>query len=310
MENTIMNAEVFAEWFRRQGHKVIQTESSYWVNFGPEVYQAFPYHHLISSSDKELNDLFKREKVIGLRFSTPIESNQGYTSYHVISNQKNYDISLLERRTRQNIRKGLTNCQVEQIPLSRLAKEGLHIIKDTVIRQKRHPNGREERWMDLCSSAYDLPGFEAWGALVDNVLAGFLLTFQMEDWCYFLYQYSLKDFLTARINNALCYTVTKNFLDRPQIKSILYSLESLDASDNVDEFKFRMGYVAKPVRQKILFHPWLQFAMNGMSCKVIDLFRRCSPHNSFLAKTEGMLRSYREQQNLIKTRKLIIDRKS
>jgi hypothetical protein len=100
-----MNVEVFAEWFRRQGHKVLQSESSYWVNFGPGVYQAFPYHHLITSSNKELNDLFKTRKVIGLRYSTPLESNQGYTSYHVTSKQKNYDFSLLERRTRQNIRK-------------------------------------------------------------------------------------------------------------------------------------------------------------------------------------------------------------
>jgi len=282
-----MNAEVFAEWFRRQGHKVLHTESSYWVNFGPGVYQAFPYHRLINSSDKEIAELFTSRQVIGIRYSAPLESNQGYTSYHVITNQKNYDISLLERRTRQNIRKGLKNFQVEQIPLSRLAEEGLHIIKDTVVRQKRHPNAREERWMDLCSAAYDLPGFEAWGALVGNVLTGFLLTFQMEDWCYFLYQYSLSDFLSARINNALCYTVTKNFIDRPQIKSILYTIESLDASDNVDTFKFRMGYVAKPVRQRIVFHPCLRFAMNGISCKVIDLLRRCRPHNSFFNQNRG-----------------------
>jgi hypothetical protein len=290
-----MNADVFAEWFRRQGHNVLQTESSYWVNFGPGVYQAFPYHHVITSSDEELTKLFKRRKVIGLRYSTPVESDQGSISYHVICNQKNYDISMLDSRTRQNIRRGLKNCQVEQIPLSRLAEEGFFLIKDTVARQKRHPNAREERWMDLCSSAYDLPGFEAWGALVDNVLTGFLLTFQMEDWCYLLYQYCLSDFLPDRINNALCYNVTKNFIDRPQVTSILYSLQSLDAPMSVDEFKFRMGYVAKPVRQRIVFHPWLQSVMNDNSWKVLDLLKRCLPRNSLLSKTEGMLRSYRNE---------------
>jgi hypothetical protein len=79
-----MKAEVFAEWFRRQGHKVLQTESSYWVNFGPGVYQAFPYHYLINPSDKEIADLFKRAKAIGLRYSAPLENNQGCTSYHAI----------------------------------------------------------------------------------------------------------------------------------------------------------------------------------------------------------------------------------
>jgi hypothetical protein len=295
-----MNAEVFTEWFRRQGHKVLQTESSYWVNFGPGVYQAFPYHYLINPSDKEIADLFKKAKVIGLRYSAPLESNQGSKSYHAILNQKNYDISILDHRTRQNIRRGIKNCRIEQIPLSRLAEEGLILIKDTVVRQNRNPNSREENWNRLCASAHDLPGFEAWGALVGNLLTGFLLTFQMEDWCYMLYQYCLSEFLPARINNALCYIVTKNFIDRPDIKSILYSLQSLDAPSTVDEFKFRMGYIAKPVRQRIVLHPRLQIVMNGTFSKLIGLLKRCLPGNSLVAKTEGMLRFYQEQEKLTK----------
>jgi hypothetical protein len=295
-----MNAEVFTEWFRRQGHKVLQTESSYWVNFGPGVYQAFPYHYLINPSDKEIADLFKKAKVIGLRYSAPLESNQGSKSYHAILNQKNYDISILDHRTRQNIRRGIKNCRIEQISLSRLAEEGLILIKDTVVRQNRNPNSREENWNRLCASAHDLPGFEAWGALVGNLLTGFLLTFQMEDWCYMLYQYCLSEFLPARINNALCYIVTKNFIDRPDIKSILYSLQSLDAPSTVDEFKFRMGYIAKPVRQRIVLHPRLQIVMNGTFSKLIGLLKRCLPGNSLVAKTEGMLRFYQEQEKLTK----------
>jgi hypothetical protein len=293
-----MNAEVFAEWFRRQGHKVLQTESSYWVNFGPGVYQAFPYHYLINPSDKEIADLFKRAKAIGLRYSAPLENNQGCPSYHVILNQKNYDISILDNRTRQNIRRGLKNCRIEQISLSRLAEEGLLLIKDTVVRQNRKPNSREENWNRLCASAYNLPGFEAWGALVGNQLAGFLLTFQMEDWCCMLYQYCLNEFLPARINNALCYTVTKNFIERPDIKSILYTIQSLDAPSTVDEFKFRMGYISKPVRQRVMLHPWLRIVANGSSSKLIDLAKRCLPGNSLIAKGEGMLRFYQKQQKL------------
>ncbi len=292
-----MNAEIFAEWFRRQGHKVLQTESSYWVNFGPGVYQAFPYHYLINPSDKEITDLFKRGKVIALRYSTPLVNNQGCTSYHAIYNQVNYDISMLDQRTRQNIRKGQKNCRVEQIPVSQLAEEGEPLIKATAVRQKRHLNSREENWKNICSSAYDLPGFEAWGALVGNVLTGFLLTFQMEDWCYLLYQYCLSEFLPKRINNALCYIVTKNFIDRPNIRSILYSLQSLDAPCTVDEFKFRMGYIAHPVRQRIALHPKLQFFMNDTFCKVIDLLKRCLPRNSLLSKTAGMLHFARNSKD-------------
>ena len=43
-----MNSETFAEWLRRQGHRVYRTASSYWYEAGPRVLQAFPLslgHH-------------------------------------------------------------------------------------------------------------------------------------------------------------------------------------------------------------------------------------------------------------------------
>jgi hypothetical protein len=132
-----------------------------------------------------------------------------------------------------------------------------------------------------------------------------LLTFQMEDWCYMLYHYSLSEFLPARIDNALYYIVTKNIIDRPDIKSILYTIQSLDASATVDDFKFRMGYIAKPVPQRIVLHPWLKIVMNGTSYKLIDLLKRCLPGNSLVAKTEGMLRFYQEQEKLTKKQSLL-----
>ena len=52
-----MNAENFSEWQRRQKHKVIRTKSSYWYEASPHVFQAFPFHWVITPSEKEVNDL-------------------------------------------------------------------------------------------------------------------------------------------------------------------------------------------------------------------------------------------------------------
>ena len=156
-----MNAEVFAEWLRRQGYRVIRTPSSYWFEASSRVYQAFPYHWVIEPSERELNDLLLQQNAIALRYSTPLTVPQGKVSYHVVCEDPAYDLPLLPRQTRQNVRKGLEYAHVEPIPLPRLATEGWRLRLDTLNRQGREAAESEAWWHRLCMSAEDLPGFEA-----------------------------------------------------------------------------------------------------------------------------------------------------
>jgi hypothetical protein len=287
-----MNPEIFAEWLRRQGHQVIRTPSSYWYDAGPRVYQAFPYHWLIEPEEQELRALTTRHRIAALRYSTPLEAPYGCASYHVVYTDPTYEIENLDRRSRQNIRKGLKNCRVEPITFERLAEEGWLLEKDTMDRQGRHGSQTQADWERRCQAAGDLPGFEAWGALVDDKLAASLLTFQMGDWCEMLYQECHRDHLGDRVNNALTYIVTNTMLLRPQIQAVFYALHSLDAPSSVDEFKFRMGFHARPVRQRVVFHPWLQPLAGTWSQRAANRLLQRDPGSAFLAKAEGMLRFY------------------
>ena len=285
-----MNPETFAEWLRRQGNQVVRTGSSYWYEASSRVYQAFPYHWLIQPAEDELSNFLRQEQAIGLRYSTPIEAPYGCISYHAIYDAETYTIEGLDRRSRQNIRKGLKNCTVEQISLERLAEEGWQLELDTQHRQGSQAKQDEQAWRQRYLAAADLPGFEAWGALVDGQLAATLLTFQMEDCCEMLSQQCLREFLNARVNNALTFVVTETMVNRPGINSIFYALHSLDAPASVDEFKFRMGYRAKPVRQRVVFHPWIDPLVNGTLHKAVLGLAQRYPAKRSLAKTEGMLR--------------------
>ncbi len=105
----------------------------------------------------------------------------------------------------------------------------------------------EKPWRRRCMAAADLPGFEAWGALVDGRLVASLLTFQIDDWYELISQQCHRDYLNARVNNALAFVVTQTMISRTGNRSIFYTLQSLDAPASVDDFKFRMGYRPKPV---------------------------------------------------------------
>jgi len=285
-----MNAEIFAEWLRRQGHSVVRTTSSYWYEASPRVYQAFPYHWVIHPREKELSRFLRQKRAIALRYSTPVHSLLGCVSYHAIYDEPSYTLEGLERRSRQNTRKGLKNCCVEPISFERLAEDGWLLEMDTTSRQGRQVAISEGTWRRRCMEAARLPGFEAWGALVDGRLAASLFTFQMEDCCEMIFQQCHRDYLNARVNNALTFVVTQTMINRAGIRSVFYALHSLDAPSSVDEFKFRMGYIAKPVRQRVVFNPLLAPFFNSFTHTVMVRLLRRYPGNHILAKAEGMLR--------------------
>lgn len=285
-----MTPEIFAEWMRRQGHRVVRTASTYWHSQGPGAYQAFPYHWVIQPSSDELLQFMRDHRVLALRYSAPVDGESGCLSYHAVRDDLAYGLKSLSARARHNVRHA--RCEVAPVGFDRLAQEGWALERDTLERQGRNQSASERAWRLKCVAAGDLPGFEAWAALSEGRLAGSLIACQVQDCCYILCQQSRREYLKAFVNNALSFVVTQNLLSRPGVESVLYGLHSLDAPASVDEFKFSMGYRAKPVRQRVAFHPWLSPMMNAASHALLRFVSALRPGHPVLSKAEGMLRFY------------------
>lgn len=287
-----MNAEVFAEWLKRQSHRVVETASGYWSDSGPRVYQSFPYHQLIEPSDEELINLLSQRQLVGLRYSTPLSATEGLLSYHIELSDKDYAIDKLPKKARHDVNRGCEYARIERISMRDLAEKGWLLRFDTLTRQGRVGAEEEEWWRRLCLSADGLPGFEAWAAIHDGQLTAALLAFTSDNCCSILYQQSLSAQLKYGVNNALAYTFTVEAMGRPEIASMFYGLHSLDAPSSVDEFKLRMGYEAKPVRQRVVLHPWVAPAFNRVTHRWIKRVRDGLPNNPTLSKVEGLVRFY------------------
>jgi len=176
--------------------------------------------------------------------------------------------------------------------MSRLASEGWKLRLDNLERQGRTGAETEEWWRRLCLSAQDLQGFEAWGAIHDGQLVASFLAFRCDD-CYTLpFEQSSSAHLESRANNAIFYLITQEAFKRKGVSRVFFCLHSLDGSPGVDEFKFRMGYTAKPVRQRVIFHPLLAPFLNPGTYGVIRRFLDRRPNHPSLSKAEGMLRFY------------------
>jgi hypothetical protein len=291
-----VNASTYVEWLRRQGERVVQTTSSYWQAVGFGVYQAFPYHWLIEPTEQELSQLFFSHHAVAVRYSMPADASNGVLSYHTVCEARGYGFDNLGYRTRKNVRRGLRSCTVEPISFSRLTEEGWGLHEDTLDRQGRDVPVSKEAWRKRFLLAGNLPGFEAWGATVEGRLAAYLVTCQMDECCYLLYQQSGRDHLRECVNNALTFVVTQAIANRSCVRLLFYGMHSLDAPPSMDEFKFHMGYKARGVRQRVAFHPCLSPFVNRASYRVLKQVSEWRPLSRPLSKAEGIIRFYLEGQ--------------
>jgi hypothetical protein len=257
---------------------------------GLRVFQAFPYHRVISPSHEELDILFTHHSAVGLRYSTPWNAPHGIASYHVIYTQHQFPLTSLHKKARYDVRKGMEAARIEPISFDRLESEGWSLRAETLVRQGRPGVETGAEWQTLCRSAQGLQGFEAWGAIVKGRLAASLIAFTGEGCCSILYQQSRTEYLPLGINNALTYVFTNETLKHPGPPYVFYGLHSLDAPPSVDQFKFRMGYRARPVKQSVIFHPSVRPLINCVTHALVRAGLRLRPGNYILSKAEGMLR--------------------
>jgi hypothetical protein len=284
-----LDVETYGEWLRRQGHVVFRTESSYWYDAGPRVLQAFPYQWLIRPSARELRELTLGKGNLVLRYSTPVHAPEGTISYHVVLRSP-YGMEMLRCQARNGIRRGLDHCSVERIPLRRLATEGWALQRDTLERQGRLRSMTQARWERTCLSAEDLPGFEAWAAIVEGQLAATILTARVGDTCFVPCAQADRRFLKMHVNNALFYAASVDLLARDGVREVFFSLHSLDAPESVNEFKFRMGLMARPVRQQVVIHPLARPFANRLVHRTLAAWMALDPNNWLATKAEGVLR--------------------
>jgi hypothetical protein len=153
---------------------------------------------------------------------------------------------------------------------------------------------KQDEWERLCRAADGLPGFEAWGATSKGELAGAVIICRIDDVFNVPYAMSRTAFLNNHVNNAVFYSVSCEMLKREGVSSVFFTVQSLDAPANVDEFKFRMGFQPRAVRQRVDFHPFINPLATSSVHTWVRMTLQRDPSHPFLTKAEGMLRFHVE----------------
>jgi len=286
-----VDATTYTGFLRAIGHRVVPTRSAHWYDANRFFFLSAPPHRVYEPGEDECRAVLHHWPCLGVRFAAPLAA-PGKLSYQIACENHAYGLESLSANVRSKVRRGLKRCEVRPTPFAVMATAGRQAHEDTVARQGRDGVLGGERWERFWTAAAATPGMEGWGAWTGDQLAAFLVTATFDEGVEFMLARSRSDQLGAYPNNALIFTVAEEMLVRRAVPEVTFGLESLEPVGPLDEFKFGMGFQARPLRQRVVFHPILRALLRQRAVRA--LFRRWTEQHAaagvFWRKAAGLLR--------------------
>ncbi len=290
---------VFYEFYRNAGFKVYTSHSGEWCELQPRMLISIPYHRLINPTKEELDHLLKVSGAWGVRFPTDI-SNHGFISKVEICEDFGYDLQFLEHKFRNRVVKGEKYCEIRPVSIPELKKEGYRLNLCTLKRQNRNdPKANMEYWHRICDGLAKTNGVNILGAYFKDQLAAYVVILESSSMTEMIIQNSDSELLKYCPNNLLTYYVTWYYLTkRSNPIPICYGLGSLEETSSLDRYKKGMGYVMKPIKQRLYFRrgfrlflrPWLLYLGDLVNKHIVK------GKSYTLDKGCAILKRYLEQQ--------------
>ncbi len=295
-KSIITESNPMVDFFERLGHRVVRSENSWWYEIQPRVFLSIPYYKPIEISDEETKELMEKYKLRAIRFPTTL-SSFGFLSNITINTNKDYDMPSLHSKARNQTRRGLESCVVEQMDFDDLYEKGLSLNKSTAKRQGRESYYCDtEYWSKYCQAAKATEGVDAWGSFVEGRLASFLVTIKaVGNWSEWVLNHSDTNLLSIYPNNVLAFTVAQHLFQNQNIEGICYGLGSLEETKHLDHFKKRMGWAVVPIKQRLVFSSKMRIVFSFAQEPCLKLLCKCFPKNYSVRKASAMIRLYRQQ---------------
>jgi len=291
-----LESNPMVEFFERLGHKIIQSKSSWWYEVQPGVLLTIPYYKQIEPTEEETSKLMQKHSLRVIRYPTTLNSF-GFLSNITINTNKDYNLSSLHQKARNQTRRGLENCRFEKISFDYLTENGLSLNEDTARRQGRESQYTDPvYWRKYCQAAKLVNGVSAWGTFVEGRLGAFLVSITAEgNWQEWVVNHSLTEFRKKCPNNALAFTAAQHFFQKEKCEGICYGLGSLEETGYLDHFKSRMGWDVQPIKQRLIFSKKIRVIFSLAQEPCLKVMGRLFPKSYTIRKTSAMIKLYRRQ---------------
>lgn len=294
-----MSIEGFTSFLLNMGHCVRKSGGVHWYNVHPHIYMSYPFHRLVDPHEVSFT---KALGIDGLVARYPCNIDIGIPSYRLACNRSEYNLNSLSLKARNQTRRGLEKCTVRPIRFEQLAKAGLQLNRDTLLRQGRTINQKmDDYWLSYYHFANQSNGAESWGAFINDDLAAYSISFRMEDVVNILVVRSATKYLKYYPNNALIYNYVQHVFQKTDAAEVSYGLESIqDSVDALTHFKVGMGFAKVLIGQRLEFccclKPFLFNTFLTQAKKIIKF----NNNNEKMNKLSGLIDWQLKMQDLKK----------
>lgn len=282
-------ASHFAEFLQQIGHQVRPVGDLFAYDKQPSAWLAFPFHKSLHYGPEIESLLASNKRILLLRYCET-DNGPGIGGHRIICQDQHYSLSSLHSKARNQTRRGLENCTVEQISPKSLRESGFELFSSTRNRQHRPlSSNAQKKWQRYCDAAERVTGFSAWGAWSNGHLSSLLIGFRMGGCFNILRQASRSQDLSLYPNNALIFTATQELLSQPEITEVSYGLSPIGKPVfNLDSFKRGMGYIPILTKQNVvLTHRITPIA--PAATRLLGRLHNFAPNNELLSQAHAML---------------------
>lgn len=290
---------VFYEFYSNAGFKVYTSPSGEWCEIQHGMLISIPYHRLINPKEEELEYLLKVSGTWGLRYPTEID-NYGFLSKLEVCDHFGYDLQVLKHKFRNRVVRGKQYCEIRPVSIEELKDEGYKLNLSTLERQNRNdPKGNLEYWYKICNGLAKSSGVNILGAYFQDRLAAYVVILETPSMTEMIIQNSDSELLSYCPNNLLTYYVTWHYLtERSNPVPICYGLGSLEDTYSLDRYKMGMGYVMRPIKQRLYFRRGVRLFLRPSLIYLGELINKhiIKRRSYKLDKICAMLKRYLEQR--------------
>jgi hypothetical protein len=279
------------------GHTVREAHGVHWYNVFSRSWICFPLETQLDPAQIDV------DAVIGdfhggiVRYCCRVES--GAPGFRHVAAGNGYSLATLQPKHRNQTRQGLQHCSCSQADPHELAREGIELHAETLLRQgRRLPDNYESWWKKYFHAVADCPAATAWTCRHEGVLAAYLISFRIGNVENICIVRSREELLKFRPNNALLFTFLQQKLASEHTSEVCIGLQSLQRDmASLDSFKRGMGFTEKPIGQRIEVRTPLGLQIPRFAARIVAKAADSLNHE-LAARLAGALRLYDQQPHI------------
>jgi len=230
-----------------------------WRKYNGALIPSLPPHLEVDTTD--LNKKIRDGNVFFARWTTNFDCKKETEFWYVICDEK-LEISDYSKNTRNQIRRGLRNCEVKIIDKKIVLEEGFKSYTAAFLKYNTHLEAKSE---DEFHQEIESLGneWEFWGIYNEGKMIGYCQNKVVNFCCDYSIIKFHPDYLKLYPSYALFYTMNKYYLNEKNFKYVNDGARSISHETNIQsfliqKFKFRKAYC----KLNIIYSPKIKFIVS------------------------------------------------